>query len=363
MKFSLYKSDLLSALSLVAKSVALKPSTPILSGIFIKCENSLIELQANNFSVGTIARIPAYAETTGLTCVSGKRLAEIVPKMPDDTISFELVGNKFKIESGAAKFELLTFDPDDFPQVKAAEGTELKIPAAMLKEIVARVASAAGKDDNRPIFKGVYFELSNGTLKAVATNAHRINYFEEKIEFSGEMNMLIPASALKDLAAALPNDATPVKITVNLKDVTFQCSNFMTTARQIAGQFPPYEKILDVKENFSLKVNREEFKGAINRMSMIAKDSEFNGIALGIEEGCLTVSAKTDTTAAEECLEIDGGGDLRIGFNYKYLQDMLSAISEEFLQIGFGGEYEPAKFQGFGEENFVGIITPLRMRD
>ena len=362
MKFSFYKSDMLDALKLVTKAVVVKPQTPILSGIYLKADNSALELQANNFTVGTVAKIPVNVEAAGVTCVGGKRFAEIIAKLPDDTVTTELDGNKLKIFSGATKFELLTFDPDDFPQVKAAEGTELKIPAGMLKEIVARVASAAGKDDNRPIFTGVYFELSNGTLKAVATNTHRINYFEEKIEFSGEMNMLIPASALKDLASALPNDATPVKITVNLKDVTFQCSNFMTTARQIAGQFPPYEKILDVKENFSLKVNREEFKGAINRMSMIAKDSEFNGIALGIEEGCLTVSAKTDTTAAEECLEIDGGGDLRIGFNYKYLQDMLSAISEEFLQIGFGGEYEPAKFQGFGEENFVGIITPLRMR-
>lgn len=361
MEFSFYKSDMLDALKLVTKAVAVKPQTPILSGLFLKVGNSHVELQANNFSVGTIARIPVNVEAAGMTCVSGKRFAEIIAKMPDDTVTAELADNKLKLFSGAAKFELMTFDADDFPPVKTTEGTEFTLLAAQFKEIVTRTASAVAKDDTRPIFCGVYFELSGGKLKAVATNTHRINYFETKINFAGEMNMLIPATALRDLAAALPSDPTPVKITADIKSVTFQCNNVVMTVRQIAGQFPPYEKVLNVEEKFSLKVNRDELKSAITRVAMVAKEGEYNSVKLTIEEGALTVSAQTESTSAEEILEIVGGGELAIGFNYQYLLDMLGSIDEKELRLGFSDKYEPSKWQGDGEENFIGVITPVRM--
>ena len=363
MKFSFYKSDLLDALKLVTKAVAVKPQTPILSGIYLKADNSTLELQANNFSVGTIVRIPVNVEAAGVTCVGGKRFAEIIAKLPDDTATVELADNKLKISSGAAKFELMTFDADDFPQVKKTEGTELTIRAAKLKEIVSRVASAVAKDDIRPIFTGVFFDLKDGTIKAVATNTHRINYFETAVEYAGEMNMLIPGTALRDLAAAMPNDETFVKITTDNKSVTFQVNNIMMTVRQVAGMFPPYEKVLKVEENFSLKVNRDELKSAINRVAVVAKEGEYNSVKLTIEEGLMTISAQTESTSAEESLEIVGGGELAIGFNYQYMLDMLGSIDSKELRLGFGeDQYKPSKWQGDGEENFIGVITPVRMR-
>ena len=363
MKFSFYKSDMLDALKVVTKAVAVKPQTPILSGIYLKADNSALKVQANNFAVGTIARIPVNVEASGVTCVGGKRFAEIIAKLPDDTVTAELDGNKLKIFSGAAKFELMTFDGDDFPQVKTTEGTRLEIPAAKLKKIISRVTLAAAKDDIRPIFTGVYFELKDGTIKAVATNTHRINYFETKQDYAGEMSMLIPATALRDLSSALPNDETPVKITTDIKSATFQCNNIVTTVRQIAGQFPlEYEKVLKVEEKFSLKVNRDELKSAINRVAVVAKEGEYNSVKLTIEEGFMTVSAQTESTSAEESLEIEGGGDLAIGFNYQYLLDMLGSIDSKVLRLGFGeDQYKPSKWQGDGEENFIGVITPVRM--
>lgn len=362
MKFSFYKSDMLDALKLVTKAVAVKPQTPILSGLFLKANNSLLELQANNFTVGTIARIPVNVEAAGITCVGGKRFAEIIAKLPDDTVTAELADNKLKLFSGAAKFEMLTFDADDFPAVKTTEGTELTIQAGKLKEIISRVASAVGKDDSRPIFSGVYFELSGGKLKAVATNTHRINYFETNVEYAGEMNMLIPATALRDLSGALPSDETLVKITSDIKSATFQCNNVVMTVRQIAGQFPPYEKVLNVEEKFSLKVNRDELKSAINRVALVAREGEYNSVKLTIEEGSMTVSAQTESSSAEESIEIVGGGELAIGFNYQYLLDMLSSIDKKELRLGFGeDQYKPSKWQGDGEENFIGVITPVRM--
>ncbi|MBQ7453953.1 MAG: hypothetical protein IJS69_02730, partial [Selenomonadaceae bacterium] len=167
--------------------------------------------------------------------------------------------------------------------------------------------------------------------------------------------------ALRDLAAALPNDETFVKITTDLKSATFQVNNIVMMVRQIAEQFPhEYEKVLNVKENFSLKVNRDKLKSAINRVALVAKDGEYNTVKLTIEEGNMLVSARTESTSAEEYVQIEGGGNLAIGFNYQYLLDMLSSIDEKVLRLGFGDKFKPSKWQGEGEENFIGVITPVR---
>ena len=123
MKFSCYKNDLTEALQFVIRAVAVKPMTPILAGIYLKAEGSMLELQANNFSTGIITRIPVNTEVSGVTVVSGKRFQEFVRNMPDDTITFsdEDNNNSLRIESGGASVELLTMTAGDFPKVKTPE--------------------------------------------------------------------------------------------------------------------------------------------------------------------------------------------------------------------------------------------------
>ena len=123
MKFSCYKNDLTEALQFVIKAVAVKPMTPILAGIYLKAEGSMLELQANNFSTGIITRIPVNTEVSGETVVSGKRFQEFVRNMPDDTITFsdEDSNNTLSIESGGANVQLLTMAAGDFPKVKTPD--------------------------------------------------------------------------------------------------------------------------------------------------------------------------------------------------------------------------------------------------
>ena len=176
MKFSCYKSDLNEALQFAIRAVAVKPMTPVLAGIYLKAEGSMLEIQANNFSTGIITRIPVNTEVAGEVVVSGKRFQEFVRIMPDDTITFYTEDNALSIESGGASVELLTMAAEDFPKVKTPEtDNSFKIRTTALRDLIRKTSFAVGKSDgDRPIFGGCCFELKGDTLAVIGTNTHRL---------------------------------------------------------------------------------------------------------------------------------------------------------------------------------------------
>ena len=177
MKFSCYKSDLTEALQFVIRAVAVKPMTPILAGIYLKAEGSMLEIQSNNFSTGIITRIPVNTEISGETVVSGKRFQEFVKNMPDDTITFygEDGDNFLTIESGGASVELLTMPASDFPKVKTPETEKsFKIRTTTLRDLIRKTVFAVAKENDRPIFTGGCFEIKGDKISLVATNTHRL---------------------------------------------------------------------------------------------------------------------------------------------------------------------------------------------
>lgn len=364
MKFSFYKSDMLDALKLVARSVAVKPTTPILAGIYLKAEGSTLEMQSNDFATGTIARIPVNIEVPGEVVIPGKKFHEIIARQPDDTVTAELIDNQLVIRSGAAKFALPLLDnAEDFPTVQKPEGKSLAIKANLLKEIITKTAFAVAKDDTRPIFKGTYFEIGNGEIKATSTNMHRLAHFKAAMPTECEAKAIIPALSLKNLALILPsNDNDTVTVTLGEKYSAFVVDNFLMTTRIPAGEYPPYGKVIPQSPDFTIKVNRLELKSALDRMGLIARDSEYNNVMLSIDKGTLTLLAHDSDrrTTAEENVQIEGDEYLDISFNIAYLTDFVNLVGGDVLEISFSGQYSPSLWQVEGDDNYLYVVTPVR---
>lgn len=360
MKFSFYKRDLLDVLRLVSKSVAVKTMTPILSGIYLRAEGNQLELQSNDLSTGTIARILINCEEPGETVVKGKNFGEIIAGMPDDTVTVELDGTQLVITSGASRFEILTHTPEDFPQVKKPEGQKVTLKASLLKEIITKVAYAVAKDDARPVFKGVHFEIGGGEVKAASTNGHRLAHFKTAMPTGGDVKAIVPAVALKNLAIVLPDDESPVEMILGGRQVAFEFNEYLVTARQIEGDFPPVEKLLQPMPGFAVSIPRQEFKQVLDRVGIVAKDNEYNAIIMTFEPNCLTVSAQTTSSTAQECMEVEGGEDLRIGFNRQYWLEYLASTQGEKVTAHFGDQFQPVVICDEDDERYLAVITPVR---
>lgn len=374
MKISFYKPDMTSALGIVSRAVATKSNTPILSGLYLATVAGAVEITATNLGVATSGSVPCAIEREGAVVVPGKLFTEIIKKMPDETVTIETSEGVLQVKSGATQFTLPTFKAEDFPKAKKPEGTKLEINPQLMKDIISKTITAAErKDETRPIFTGVLLELKDGVIKATATNTHRLHHFVATHDFKGEITTIIPASALEDLHLAIirSEDKAPIKIYFNERSVSFMVDKFLSTARIIDGQYPPYEKVLDLVPAFSITVDSRELKAALARVELISKISEYKAVTFEISEGELKLIASSEVTTAVELLEIEGGTDFAISFNLQYVLDVVNAANSPFMEITFSKDrmnfekpdpYAPAHFKGKGDLHFRGIVTPVRTR-
>lgn len=366
MKFSCYKNDLTEALQFVIRAVAVKPMTPILAGIYLRAEGSMLELQANNFSTGIVTRIPVNTEVAGEVVVSGKRFQEFIRNMPDDTITFQDEGNALMIESGGASVELLTMTASDFPKVKTPEtDRSFRIRTTVLRDLIRKTVFAVGKDDSRPIFMGCCFEIAGDKISLIATNAHRLAIATEKLNDSyEECSFVVPADTLRGLMLRIDPKDVENYITINYSTryLTFTFDNVFVNSRLIEGQFPSYERIIPKSGTTHVTVKATDFKRVVEFISLMSKETEYNTVKLIFSDGAIEISSNSpEVGGAVQNVEAQiDGEELEISFNVDYIADVLRVIDSAQVNIELNDRYSPAKFTEPDNDSYVYIATPVR---
>lgn len=367
MKFSCYKSDLTEALQFVIRAVAVKPMTPILAGIYLKADGSMLELQSNNFSTGIITRIPVNTEEPGILVVSGKRFQEFVRNMPDDTITFTTAENMLKVESGGASVELLTMNASDFPTVKTPEtDSSFKIRTTVLRDLIRRTAFAVSKDDTRPVFTGCCIEIKGDKISMIATNAHRLALAKEQLADSyGDCRVVVPASTLRGLMLRIDPQDVENYITINYSTryLTFTFDNVFMNARIIEGQFPTgYDKVIPAFSTTHVDVDTAEFKNAVEFVSLMSRETEYNTVKFNFSNSGIEISSNSpEIGGAGQSVEAKiEGNDVEISFNVNYIADVLKVVESKQLHIALNDKYSPAAFTEPGNNNYIYIATPVR---
>lgn len=368
MKFSCYKSDLLDALACAAQALPNKPQTPILSGIFLNADNSTLEIQANNFSIGIISRIPVNVELPGSIVVSGKRLLNFVKNMPDDTISFAVEDNCLQLYSGGATVELLSMNPDDFPKVKQPDAdNSFKILGSLLHDLIKRTIFAVATDDSRPIFTDVNVDIKGDTITLVATNTHRLALAKAKLPNSyPDCNFTVPAKTLSTVLSRInPKDADNyITICHTGNFLTFQFDNVFINSRLLEGVYPPHDKVIPKSPDTRVTIDTNEFEQAINFVALMSKETEYNTVFFDFNsDNAIEISSNSsEVGAANKFVDavIDGNNDLRIAFNVNYFSDVLKVLDSTKLNITFNDKFSPCLFTEPNNDNFLYVATPVR---
>lgn len=366
MKFSCYKNDLTEAMQFAIRAVAVKPMTPILAGIYLRADGSMLEIQANNFSTGLITRIPVNTETPGEVVVSGKRFQEFVRNMPDDTITFSTEDNMLAIESGGASVELLTMTASDFPKVKTPDTDHsFKIRTTVLRNLIKRTAFAVAKDETRPVFTGCCFEIKGDTIALIATNAHRLAFAKEQLPNTYEdCTFVVPADALRGIMLRIdPNDVENyVTISYSTRYLTFTFDNVFVNSRLIEGQFPSYEKVIPESSSTHVKVNTDEFRRAVDFVALMSKETQYNTVKFYFGNGGIDVSSNSpEIGGAGQSIEAEiDGDDVEISFNVAYIADVLKVIDTKQLNVALNDKFKPAVFTEPDNDNYIYVATPVR---
>jgi len=224
MKFTVSQSALMQALSVVAKGMASNSTLPVLSGIYIKAEEGVLEFQTTNLDISIRHRIAADVEEPGATVASGKILTNIVKTLPDAAVMFEGGERVLTIQCDKSSFRLNTLDPADFPEFPEYDlDRTVELPSDLLSEMVGKVYKVTSKDTSRPILSGVLLTVEDNTIRLVATDSYRLAVCDSNVETSSiqeAFETIVPGNTFHDVLS-LPSMTERITIGTTNSQVVF----------------------------------------------------------------------------------------------------------------------------------------------
>ncbi len=354
MKFNVSSSDLNQGLSAVIGAVPTKATLPILETILFECEDGKLKLTATDLEISIIEYIEAEIEEEGEVAIPAKRLLETLRQLPNIPVFFEVDESQnvqFKTDKGT--YKLVGEDAADFPEIPAMdESVTLETETELIVDAIQRTMFAVSSDDLRPAMMGVYFEIDNDGSKFVATDGHRlVKLVNSNLKSESELKFIVPEKALSLVSKSL--DGADCEIAISNDHARFSSSNTIVVTRLINEQYPNYESVIPRDNDKILLIDKEQMLSTVRRVSVFSSTTT-RQIRLQLGNDKITIRAEDldMSSEAKETISCDyNAGEMEIGFNAKYLADVLSNVADD-----------EAKFE-FSTPNRAGIVKPAGEKD
>jgi len=373
MKVTLERNHLLKSLSHVHRVVERRNTYPILANVLFKASDDKVELRATDLDIEVTESLPAMVGTSGTTTVPAHTLYEIVRKLSDGSeVRLETDGGEnMVLTSGRSRFNLQCLSPDSFPDLKSGSfGHEFSMPASALRELIERTQFAISNEETRYYLNGIYFHTvditGTGTvLRAVATDGHRMARAEiEAPEGSkGMPGIIVPKKTVGEVQKLLDGADGDVAVEVSDTKIRFSVGSVVLLSKLIEGTFPDYDRVTPKNNDKQMNVDRAAFATAVDRVSTIASERGGKAVKLSAKDGLLELSVTNPDhgMASEElAVEFDTDG-FEIGFNARYLLDIVGQIRSDSAVFMFNDAGSPTLVREDGESKALYVLMPMRV--
>ena len=379
MRVTVERAQLVKSLTHVHRVVERRNTIPILSNVLIRAEGGELKLKATDLDLEVSESVPAMVEEPGATTVPAHMIYDIVRKLPDGAqveLATRADGATLDIRSGRSKFALQMLPESDFPDLTAGTFTHgFTLPAAELKRLVDRTWFAISTEETRYYLNGIYFHAvaGGGDLKfrAVATDGHRLAQAEMVAPHGceGMPGVIVPRKTVGEIQKLV--DGPDAEVAVELSDskirLTFrpkgeETGGIVLTSKLIDGTFPDYGRVIPQGNDKEMKVDRDEFAAAVDRVSTISSERG-RAVKLTVSEGRLVLSVTNpDSGSATEELAVEYDDEaLDIGFNSRYLLDIASQLETDTAVFRLADPGSPTLIQDLGSQNALYVLRPMRV--
>ena len=361
------KANLQKAINVLQKVSQNKTSSNLPGAIYMTTKNGQVELQGNDFELGIRLTIDGDIKEPGTLVVGSRYFQELIRKLPGETIELYKPedGNSLTITSGSSEFNLVTLHPDDFSLVEQIHDQDhVNIDSFAMKELIDLTNYAAATDEDRPVFTGALLEIKENEVTMVATDTHRMAVKKITIDepATTPMRAIIPTKTLAEVSRLLPTD-NPAMINIiwNRTQIVFNFESIYIISRLIEGTYPEYEKVIPSQFDSSAVIDRREFAGAVDRVSLVAKDISYNVIRYDWSESNVTLSTQnTEIGMAKEDVAVEfKGTPFTISFNGRYISDILRHSTGDNIHL-FLKQNGPVVIRQDNNPNYTYVVTPVR---
>jgi len=367
MKATIERAVLLKSLGHVQSVVERRNTIPILSNVLIEArEDGSIRLMATDLDLQVDESVPANVGQPGATTVSAHTLFDIVRKLPEGSqVELTAAEGKMQIVAGRSRFNLSTLPRDDFPVIAEGElPTKFELPAATLRQIIEKTRFAISSEETRYYLMGIFLHLVDDQLRAAATDGHRLARVTvgKPDGADGMPDVIVPRKAVQELYRLLEELEGTVEISMSPTKIRFGLGSAILTSKLIDGTFPDYNRVIPTANDKLLKLDPKSFSAGVDRVSTIASEKT-RAVKMSVDRDKVTLSVTSpENGIATEELAADYGADgLEIGFNARYLLDILSEIDGDTVEVHLADAAAPTLLRENDKSNALYVLMPMRV--
>jgi DNA polymerase-3 subunit beta len=372
MKISVEKKDLINVVARAQTIVEKRNTMPILINVLLEAKDEALRGFATDLEVSLIDEIKATVKTPGKVAVNAKSLFEIIKELPDGKIELERKENNWlKISQNRAVFNIVGISPEEYPVFPMFQTKEFaSIEASALSEMIEKTIFSVSNDDTRYHLGGVYFEVRGEAgapvYRMVATDGHRLSMVDRKLTTGSRgpsaQGVIVPRKGLHEIKKLLDAVEENVEIAIEGAQLIVRNGTTVLMIRLIEGKYPNYSQLIpqNLKEHFL--VQREALLASLKRVSLLS-NSKSKGVTFTLAGGKMEITSNNPELGdAKEEIEVEyKGKDMKIGFNARYVLDVLTNMHDEIVRVELNDQLSPGLIRPHQDASYTCVVMPMRI--
>jgi DNA polymerase-3 subunit beta len=368
MRVTIERSAFLKALNHVQSVVERRNTIPILSNVLVRAKGQTVKLTATDLDIEIIEEVPAETAQEGAATVPAHMLYDIVRKLPEGAqLDLDQGSDRGRVSivAGRSRFALQALPPEDFPDLAAGEAANrFTLSAAALKGLIDKTRFAISTEETRYYLNGIYLHEVGDTLRAVATDGHRLARAQVPLPdgAKGMPGIIVPRKTVLELAKLIEAEEGEIAVALSAAKIRFSFNGIVLTSKLIDGTFPDYERVIPRHNDKVLEIDTKLFAEAVDRVSTISFEKG-RAVKLNISQDKLVLSVNNpDSGSAEE--EVSATYDaepIDIGFNSRYLLDIAAQIKGDSARFKLADAGSPTIIADPADEEALYVLMPMRV--
>ncbi len=367
MKFTCNTKQLSEACSNVMRAVSNKVTIPTIEGILMECGSDTLSLTGYDFEFGINTTLEANVVEPGAIVINAKVLSDIIRKLPDGNVTFEISGTSVLIISGMAQYNIVGIDADDYPELPSVSGGyPLFLNEAVLQSMISQTLFAvADNESTKPVHTGLKFEFSLNQLKLIGVDGYRLAIRTETVKYDGEdISFIVPKKTIREIVKLMGNDPEKdVSVSVGKRHIIFDIDNYSVISRLLDGDFLDYNSAIPKTATTTVLINTQDALNCIERTLPVIENDKKNPIRCLFDNDEMRVSTVSSLGRVVDYTHANVSGDrVEIGFNSRFILDALQAADIDQVKIELNSAISPAKVMPVNDDNFLFLVLPMRLK-
>jgi DNA polymerase-3 subunit beta len=365
MKLTASREDLLGPLQSVIGVVERRQTMPVLANVLLSAKDNRLSVTGTDLEVELVAASNVTVQQAGDVTVPGRKLLDIFRSLPEKTsVTLSTEAERVSIRAGRSRFTLSSLPAAEFPLVDEINAQQtLSVSQGEFRRLIDKTHFSMAQQDVRYYLNGMLLETEGKSLRAVATDGHRLAFCETELASKAKtaQQVIVPRKGVLELQRTLTTDGN-LELAIGTNHVRAQIGDIRFTSKLIDGRFPEYGRVIPSGTLQLMEADRETLRQALQRTAILSNE-KYRGIRLMFRQDLLTIQAHNpEQEEAEDQIEVSfKGTDLEIGFNVNYLLDALSAIETDKVEIGLSDANSSCLIRAPGTTGTKYVVMPMRL--